>query len=111
MRGFLFPRLPTIAGYCVRVRVKLGSSGIRISYLDITEWLTAPACPLAGILRAASPDGRLWVQLIRDPATLVTLPHPPRLRLHVRRLNKYGQNQTPVRLICSIHSLTDRGLR
>jgi hypothetical protein len=26
LRGFLFPVLPTIAGYCVRVRVKLGSS-------------------------------------------------------------------------------------
>ena len=27
--GFLFPALPTVAGYCIRVRVKLGSSGIR----------------------------------------------------------------------------------
>jgi hypothetical protein len=25
-KGILFSRLPTIAGYCVRVRVKLGSS-------------------------------------------------------------------------------------
>jgi hypothetical protein len=27
-KGFLFPALPIIAGYCVRVRVKLGSSGV-----------------------------------------------------------------------------------
>jgi hypothetical protein len=27
LKDLLFPRLPTIAGYCVRVRVKLGSSG------------------------------------------------------------------------------------
>src|SRR5215216_4952590 len=26
VKGFLFPALPTIAGYCVRVRVKLGSA-------------------------------------------------------------------------------------
>jgi hypothetical protein len=30
-RDFLFPVLPTIAGYCVRVRVKLGSIGVRSS--------------------------------------------------------------------------------
>jgi hypothetical protein len=27
--SFLFPALPTVAGHCIRVRVKLGSSGIR----------------------------------------------------------------------------------
>src|SRR5918994_2358316 len=33
LSGFLFPALPTIAGYCVRVRVKLGSRvrGLRVA--------------------------------------------------------------------------------
>jgi hypothetical protein len=35
LRGFLFPVLPTVAGCCVRVRVKLGSS-IVDSY---THWM------------------------------------------------------------------------
>ena len=30
LSGFSFPRLPTIAGYCVRVRVKLGSRARRL---------------------------------------------------------------------------------
>src|SRR5215212_5099290 len=37
----LFPRLPTIAGYCVRVRVKLGSSGVGNSW--ITRRRSLPA--------------------------------------------------------------------
>jgi hypothetical protein len=31
----LFPRLPTIAGHCIRVRVKLGSSGLNIELLSL----------------------------------------------------------------------------
>ena len=33
LSGFLFPRLPTIAGYCVRVRIKLGARvrGLRVA--------------------------------------------------------------------------------
>ncbi len=48
LRGFLFPVLPTIAGYCVRVRVKLGSRvhGLRVagscSSLTHAHQYTAP---------------------------------------------------------------------
>jgi hypothetical protein len=43
LRGFLFPALPTIAGHCVRVRVILGSRGVRI-------W--SPGPPQNGFLAA-----------------------------------------------------------
>ena len=34
-KGFLSPVLPTVAGHCVRVRVKLGSSGVRRPWIQV----------------------------------------------------------------------------
>jgi hypothetical protein len=42
LRGFLFPGLPTIAGYCMRVRVKLGSSGVKSPWITRRRFLRRP---------------------------------------------------------------------
>jgi hypothetical protein len=71
--GFSFPALPTMAGCCVRVRVKLGSSGVSTPWITRSRFLCKPNLPLgySRLTRCAGRDGE------RLPATG---------RVHVRGL-------------------------
>jgi hypothetical protein len=65
LKGFLFPVLPTIAGYCVRVRVKLGSS--MVSKL----WITRRQFPSRSMHKEGyglTATGRLHARLAQPPA-------------------------------------------
>ncbi len=94
LSGFLFPRLPTIAGYCVRVRVKLGSS-ILDSY---AHWIPSMGRPVADgwtrrWARRLTPTLRYPFVLGRGATTkrrvpAASSPSPPPPGHHSRRLGQ-----------------------
>jgi hypothetical protein len=77
--GFLFPVLPTLAGYCMRVRVKLGSSVLGNTWMTRRQFLFESR-PRASVCNT---NGRRDRPRCRNGRTVTTAPRDRRFCIMV----------------------------